>query len=132
MYGASSAIVASRLTPFARSVTSRMRRLNRSRAFGAIVRLISFMVRMGLSTTLRMPETEIWHTTSAQPTRMTRVHVRARERPADRPSVGFLKPDRLAAKERSWETLIVELGGSNHLQNRLQRCRRKTRNAVYV
>src|SRR5580658_3012080 len=41
MYGASSSIVAFMLTPFARRVISRIRRLNRSRAFGAITRLTS-------------------------------------------------------------------------------------------
>src|SRR5713101_5159086 len=41
MYGASSSIVVSMLTPFARRVISRTRRLNRSKAFGAITRLTS-------------------------------------------------------------------------------------------
>jgi hypothetical protein len=41
MYGASSAIVVSMLTPLARRVVSRIRCLNRSRAFGAIMRLTS-------------------------------------------------------------------------------------------
>src|ERR1035438_10318740 len=41
MYGASSSIVVSMLTPFARRVISRIRRLNRSKAFGAITRLTS-------------------------------------------------------------------------------------------
>jgi hypothetical protein len=45
------------------------------------------MIRMRLSTALRMPEPEIRHTTGAQPTRMIRFHVRTRESPADRPSV---------------------------------------------
>jgi len=49
------------------------------------------MIRMGLSTTLRMPEPEIRHTTGAQPTRMIRFHVRTRESPADGPSAAFLK-----------------------------------------
>ena len=79
-----------------------------------------------------MPEPEIRHTTSAQLIRDKQYPCGSQIWATDGPSVGFLKPDRLAAKERSWETLIVELGGSNHLQNRLQRCRRKTRNAVYV
>ena len=48
------------------------------------------MIRMGLSTALRMPEPEIRHTTSAQPTRMIKFHVRTRERPADGPSVVHL------------------------------------------
>src|SRR5438094_3431523 len=41
MYGASSAIVVSMLTPFARRVISRILALNRSRAFGAMTRLTS-------------------------------------------------------------------------------------------
>jgi hypothetical protein len=41
MYGASSAIVVSMLTPLARRVVSRIRCLNCFRAFGAIMRLIS-------------------------------------------------------------------------------------------
>src|SRR5437773_1955716 len=41
MYGASSAIVVSMLTPFARRVISRIRCLNRSKALGAITRLTS-------------------------------------------------------------------------------------------
>lgn len=52
------------------------------------------MIRMGLSTGLRMLEPEIRHTTSAQPTRMIRFHVRTRERPTDGMSVGiFLEAD---------------------------------------
>src|SRR6516162_6635353 len=39
MYGASSSIVVFMLTPFARPVISRIRRLNRSKAFGAITRI---------------------------------------------------------------------------------------------
>src|SRR5438105_8722149 len=41
MYGASSSIVVFMLTPFARPVISRIFRLNRSTAFGAITRLTS-------------------------------------------------------------------------------------------
>src|SRR6266567_3711386 len=41
MYGASSSIVVSMLTPLARRVISRTRRLNRSKAFGAMARLTS-------------------------------------------------------------------------------------------
>src|SRR5207253_4352057 len=41
MYGASSSIVVSMLTPLARRVISRTRRLNRSRALGAMARLTS-------------------------------------------------------------------------------------------
>jgi hypothetical protein len=43
MYGASSSIVVSMLTPFARRVISRTRLLKRSKAFGAIARFpVSF------------------------------------------------------------------------------------------
>src|SRR5438105_6136031 len=41
MYGASSAIVVSMLTPLARRVVSRIRCLNRAKAFGAMARLTS-------------------------------------------------------------------------------------------
>jgi len=41
MYGASSSIVVSMLTPLARRVISRTRRLKRAKDFGAIARLIS-------------------------------------------------------------------------------------------
>src|SRR5437016_741496 len=41
IYGASSSIVVSMLTPFARRVISRIRCLNRSKALGAITRLTS-------------------------------------------------------------------------------------------
>jgi hypothetical protein len=41
MYGANSSIVVSMLTPLARRVISRIRSLNRTRAFGAITRLTS-------------------------------------------------------------------------------------------
>src|SRR6516225_9154082 len=41
MYGANSSIVVLMLTPLALRVISRIRRLNRSRDFGAIVRLMS-------------------------------------------------------------------------------------------
>jgi len=39
------------------------------------------------SAPLRMPEPEIRHTTSAQRTRIIRIHAPTRERPTDRPSV---------------------------------------------
>jgi hypothetical protein len=46
------------------------------------------MIHTDLSTALRMPEPEIRHTTSAQPTRINRFPVRTRECLTDRPSVG--------------------------------------------
>jgi hypothetical protein len=48
------------------------------------------MIQMRLSTTLRMLEPEIRHTTGAQPTRMMKFHVRKRERTTDGPSVALL------------------------------------------
>src|ERR1700722_14128001 len=41
------------------------------------------MIQRRLSTTLRMLEREIRHTTGAQPTRMMKFHVRKRERTTD-------------------------------------------------
>jgi len=40
-----------------------------------------------MGTVLRLPEPEIRHTTSAQPTRIIRFHVRTRKRPTDGPTV---------------------------------------------
>jgi hypothetical protein len=47
---------------------------------------LSFTVQTNLSAALGMPAPEIRHTTSAQPTRMIRFHVRTRQRQTDRPS----------------------------------------------
>lgn len=77
------------------------------------------MIRMGLSTALRMPEPEIRHTTSAQLTRIIRFHVRTGEGSTDRLSVWCKAAARPIVDERAC-ALVTEAETRSEDRGRLR------------